>query len=133
MGLLCCTVRVQLYDFSMPLSIAYRLYLGERAIGPSCPLLTPIGGVVAEGLQSKAWSRRGSCLFGLGCTGSCGVVASTPSRVWPSDSRNVAFGLRGRPDSYLVDPASSHMLVSKTKPCMSKYKCFCTVKLRMAH
>ena len=26
------------------------------------------------------------------------------------------------PDSYLVDPASSHMLVSKIKPCMSKYK-----------
>ena len=25
--------------------------------------------------------------------------------------------------SYLVDPASSHMLVSKIKPCMSKYKC----------
>ena len=24
--------------------------------------------------------------------------------------------------TYLVDPASSHMLVSKTKPCMSKYK-----------
>ena len=36
-------------------------------------------------------------------------------------------------DSYLVDPASSHMLVSKTKPCMSKYKRFYTVKLRMAH
>ena len=34
---------------------------------------------------------------------------------------------------YLVDPASSHMLVSKTKPCMSKYKRLCTVKLRMAH
>ena len=28
---------------------------------------------------------------------------------------------RGRLDSYLVDPASSHMLVSKIKPCMSKY------------
>ena len=27
-------------------------------------------------------------------------------------------------DSYLVDPASSHMLVSKIKPCMSKYKLF---------
>ena len=26
------------------------------------------------------------------------------------------------PISYLVDPASSHMLVSKIKPCMSKYK-----------
>ena len=24
--------------------------------------------------------------------------------------------------SYLVDPASSHMLVSKIKPCMSKYQ-----------
>ena len=36
-------------------------------------------------------------------------------------------------DSYLVDPASSHMLVSKIKPCMSKYKQLCTVKLRMAH
>ena len=36
-------------------------------------------------------------------------------------------------NSYLVDPASSHMLVSKIKPCMSKYKQICTVKLRMAH
>jgi hypothetical protein len=35
--------------------------------------------------------------------------------------------------SYLVDSASSHMLVSKIKPCMSKYKHSCTVKLRMAH
>jgi hypothetical protein len=35
-------------------------------------------------------------------------------------------------DSNLVDPASSHMLVSKTKPCMSKYKYY-TAKLRMAH
>ena len=34
--------------------------------------------------------------------------------------------------SYLVDPASSHMLVSKIKPCMSKYECH-TVKLRTAH
>src|ERR1700737_534475 len=40
---------------------------------------------------------------------------------------------RGRGNSYLVDPASSHMLVSKIKPCMCKYKLFCTVKLRMAH
>ena len=29
---------------------------------------------------------------------------------------------RGVVDSYLVDPASSHMLVSKIKPCMSKYE-----------
>ena len=32
----------------------------------------------------------------------------------------------------LVDPASSHTLVSRIKPCMSQYKCF-TAKLRMAH
>ena len=36
------------------------------------------------------------------------------------------------PPCNLVDPASSHMLVSKIKPCMSQYKCF-TAKLRMAH
>ena len=34
---------------------------------------------------------------------------------------------------YLVDPASSHMLVSKIKPCMCKFKHFWTVKLQMAH
>ena len=34
---------------------------------------------------------------------------------------------------YLVDPASSHTLVSKIKPCMSKYKRLYTVKLRTAH
>ena len=28
----------------------------------------------------------------------------------------------GKEASYLVDPASSHMLVSKIKPCMSQYK-----------
>ena len=42
----------------------------------------------------------------------------------------ICFDLNG---SYLVDPASSHMLVSKIKPCMSKYKRLYTVKLRMAH
>ena len=41
--------------------------------------------------------------------------------------------IKVRFDSYLVDPASSHMLVSKIKPCMSKYKHLYTVKLRTAH
>ena len=36
-------------------------------------------------------------------------------------------------DSNLVDPASSHTLVSKIKPCMCKYKQISTVKLRTAH
>ena len=34
--------------------------------------------------------------------------------------------------SYLVDPASSHMLVSKIKPCMSKYSRI-EVKSHTAH
>ena len=34
----------------------------------------------------------------------------------------VAYGYDGDACSYLVDPASSHMLVSKIKPCMSKHK-----------
>ena len=36
-------------------------------------------------------------------------------------------------DSNLVDSARSHTLVSKIKPCMSKYKNFLHLKLRMAH
>jgi hypothetical protein len=36
--------------------------------------------------------------------------------------RLVLPGGPGQQDSYLVDSASSHMLVSKIKPCMSKYK-----------
>ena len=45
----------------------------------------------------------------------------------PRFARGPSLGLGLRPrgrghDSYLVDSASSHMLVSKIKPCMSKYK-----------
>ena len=35
--------------------------------------------------------------------------------------------------SYLVDPASNYMLVSKINPCMSKNKCLYSVNLRTAH
>ena len=62
-------------------------------------------------LQPSEGTREGASSEALRCLSSRGV----------SDS------------SYLVDPASSHMLVSKIKPCMSKYKQICTVKLRMAH
>ena len=46
---------------------------------------------------------------------------------------SVAISLLLMESSYLVDPASSHMLVSKIKPCKSKYKQIYTVKLRTAH
>ena len=44
----------------------------------------------------------------------------------PSAERSADRASRRTPpdpqDGYLVDPASSHMLVSKIKPCMSKYE-----------
>ena len=40
------------------------------------------------------------------------------------DSSFLLRGYLAFQDSYLVDSASSHMLVSKIKPCMSKYKQF---------
>ena len=67
-------------------------------------------------------------LFGLTPSGQClrsralrrpyliTIRLSSP----PVEVYNVA--LSRRQDSYLVDSASSHMLVSKIKPCMSKYK-----------
>jgi hypothetical protein len=51
---------------------------------------------------------------------------------WKTNSLSERATSRAVDDSNLVDPASSHMLVSKTKPCMSKYKYY-TAKLRMAH
>ena len=51
----------------------------------------------------------------------------------PTETHSEPFNCRSRvrsqsaplttvDDSYLVDPASRHMLVMRTKPCMSKYK-----------
>lgn len=57
-------------------------------------------------------------------------------RVRCGPSTPVALGACGTgiaKECYLVDPASSHMLVSKIKPCMCKYELIQTVKLRMAH
>ncbi len=85
----------------------------------------------------KSPPRSGGCRWVLGLGRRQSVVNYRPPL-----ERGVGEGLgsaaRGRSpsgpkDSYLVDPASSHMLVSKIKPCMCKYKLFCTVKLRMAH
>lgn len=46
-------------------------------------------------------------------------VVPSMSMAWDGKGLLARLGLC---DSYLVDPASSHMLVSKIKPCMSKYK-----------
>ena len=72
----------------------------------------------------------------LSCDGSptCKEMTNSTSRKCVLSHMQVDDGREsGSESSYLVDPASSHMLVSKIKPCMSKYKQVCTVKLRMAH
>ena len=71
----------------------------------------------ARSRQKATSSSLVLCLCGrrkASCSDGWGVYSSrrhTPIR-----------GARSRDESYLVDPASSHMLVSKIKPCMSKYK-----------
>ena len=85
---------------------------------------------VTVGPRGKGGQRQAECqALGLRCT---------PRRKSQRNRRFRPVDGRARPPGraawrYLVDPASSHMLVSKIKPCMSKYKLLYTVKLRMAH
>mmetsp|Transcript_14246 Transcript_14246/g.36076 ORF Transcript_14246/g.36076 Transcript_14246/m.36076 type:complete len:207 (-) Transcript_14246:975-1595(-) len=60
--------------------------------------------------EGRAVLRHSLHLFGIK------INPASVRRVRKSASSRGAFY-----DSYLVDPASSHMLVSKIKPCMSKY------------
>lgn len=67
----------------------------------------------------------------------CRMTRTMLALFWPP---HIAYAMCRGPCSadvakecYLVDPASSHMLVSKIKPCMCKYELIQTVKLRMAH
>ena len=50
------------------------------------------------------------------------ATLSASGRLWCRTQALHLWSLACGEGSYLVDPASSHMLVSKIKPCMSKYK-----------
>jgi hypothetical protein len=53
------------------------------------------------------------------------IPAPSDNYFWPFRGCSLDRALAGAvsvEESYLVDSASSHMLVSKIKPCMSKYK-----------
>ena len=124
--------QVQVYCFSALLSFWPTLPGGQCWAELPC-FLTPVGDSVGEDLLSE-WQSHCQFVLWCGlawlCVGLMPVLRAEAGRV---TADFVTSGCSGRPDSYLVDPASSHMLVSKTKPCMSKYKRFYTVKLRMAH
>ena len=109
---------------------------GDRACDPKHQLRThvlqpasPVGGTpdgrdVPLALAVRVFGR----LWGGAACRACRCVS------WRAFARSVALRVRrglsilknGEAASgsagYLVDPASSHMLVSKIKPCMSKYK-----------
>ena len=64
------------------------------------------------------------------------IISHALSRESPvgvsSGRQAVILGVCPKEGINLVDSASSHTLVSKIKPCMSKYKYY-AVKLKMAH
>ena len=115
----------------------------RRLHGLSPLLLTCAGG---QALPACAPSE-GACID-TRCENVWKACGKSPCKIWPLTLRLLTLHgtlrdwcalresqLRSLNATMLdlVDPASSHMLVSKIKPCMSKYKLFYTVKLRMAH
>ena len=85
--------------------------------------------------RTALWETQWGQLNGhlaAGCVRAVGSSWPGSPRVFPNSCNTPPLrGLLRRPsprgrawvqDSYLVDSASSHMLVSKIKPCMSKYK-----------
>src|SRR4029450_47087 len=121
-----------------------------------CPFLGPCHQLARSELQSAACDPRASnavvvergpracaCALGCGTRGGhggsppiCPVGALRTTAAPVLTSPFVRSGSRGAgvaKECYLVDPASSHLLVSKIKPCMCKDELIQTVKLRMAH
>lgn len=124
-------------------SVAFRPSHAVRGANPQAGLASRV--LLApscEGAVRERW---------LGFSDSVDAAGTGPSPICPQTrslrttavlALDPAAPLRAGPGScdagvaeecYLVDPASSHMLVSKIKPCMCKYEQIQTVKLRMAH
>ena len=96
-----------------PLARAYRFSSGPHLGDLSC------GNWMTEGLAAGS---RPTPVPGRGRAPAPPLPTNYSSR-FVAAREAAALGPRRPPqDSYLVDSASSHMLVSKIKPCMSKYK-----------
>jgi hypothetical protein len=119
------------------------------------PLLRAFGSICGGPAQVKCWTCQRNAR--LPCVGSppclwCYIATLKNTQIFIPVSQQTPYvcaSLALRPRAprlpsrrpslqlpvrrYLVDPASSHMLVSKIKPCMSKYNRIYTGKLRMAH
>lgn len=103
----------------------HRCPVADQALGKT---VGAIGMVLGATSGTPGWS------FEVGCRETplpwFHLLPSSPVRVRKGLGMAVWVALRRGPGghpaggSYLVDSASSHMLVSKIKPCMSKYKHF---------
>ena len=85
---------------------------GDR-MGEGLPSVASQGGraICGDATKGGTWNLEAKGAIGTRLGPQEGGVG-LPGAGW-----DTLFGL-----SYLVDPASSHMLVSKIKPCMCKYK-----------
>lgn len=99
-----------------------RLWLGSCLVGRRLAIILS-GPVAVSSSKNEKYSKRSGrdVMDGL----LFGVIQQEMGGAWSS-------GLVTKKGCNLVDSASSHTLVSKIKPCMSKYKSF-TLKLRTAH
>ena len=101
-----------------------------RKFGPAIRLVLALRRTSPWGIQSR--QTDGWCgtplRFGSGGGRPTGCSVTPPKRLAPTRASGLGPPSTSRErgtlfeDSYLVDSASSHMLVSKIKPCMSKYK-----------
>ena len=96
-----------------------------QATRAGCSRLQPLlGGASEDGKEV----RRGATAVDPPGESQGSLLGERASACWQRDAaaaaacygRRVAFAEKR--SSYLVDPASSHMLVSKTKPCTCKYE-----------
>ena len=69
-------------------------------------------------IRCVRWHPPRASLFGDATE----LLFATPWKAWNSHSTRSCGVMVQAKSCNLVDPASSHMLVSKIKPCMSKYK-----------
>ena len=89
--------------------------------------VTPSESLVSPGKRSDGLLRKPQQYWSYGpaevknCYGHNLLHSRTSVHGWQAGAGRKTLSLFVQ-DSYLVDPASSHMLVSKIKPCMSKYK-----------
>ncbi|KAK1310374.1 hypothetical protein QJS10_CPA08g00786 [Acorus calamus] len=132
-------------------SDATHVSVGAEGGGPIIPGPFPSSGTGCPP-PPRSWNATSGLLAGCGVHDrigkpvpsvpfvariSCGFMSTDDLRRPLSSPTLCGWGgprtPRNREECYLVDPASSHMLVSKIKPCMCKYELIQIVKLRMAH